>query len=178
MLPSLQALKFIGIAIALALAALGGWTANGWRLNDRAETLAKVQAENLAKAEAAYAAKLLEQQNKNDELVRHEDKVVYDLNAQIDAIRKEKHAPLTISNCEHPFTAALPAELNRLSDAANGAAVPPDAAAAPNPAGTAEGNSAPSALTGQQLVDWYADVAKLYGQCKAQLDAIREWDRQ
>ena len=172
---SLTAIKAVIGAAVFAVVFGAGWMVNQWRWDAKYEARENQLLKEVQDAQAA-AQKIYDLRKADADAAQQKYSTdTAALNARINALKEKlKNAQLTVPQCEHPFTTELPSELNRLSDAADGVSAP--AAGAPDSTGAAPAAPPTSEVTGNDLVEWYAEVARLYGQCKAQLDAIRDWD--
>ena len=184
-------LNYVKIIAVLALSAMlffAGWTVNGWRWDSKYTDRENTLQAQYSKSLTDYSKKLQDQEYEAREAATELQGKQLSLATTITKLKEQaKHGHFTrtqppvvpggvVCDYAHPYTVELPRALNGLSAVADGTDVPAAASPAPSPDGTTPAASATSALDGGALVDWYADVARLYGQCKAQLDAIRKWD--
>lgn len=178
--------RVIGIALLVAALFFAGWTANGWRWQSKYDSREASLQQDYSRQLQAYEKKLQDQAEEDRQSVEELQGKLASKNTTIDRLKEaNKHVQFAarpsnpavpVGACDHPFTVELPRALNRLSDAAERSDVSPGTSTPPNPGGVADAPPATSAVDGGALVDWYAEVARLYGQCKAQLDGIRKWD--
>lgn len=183
MFPSLTIAKLLA-GLALLVAVFGaGWTVNGWRWQDKYTARENVLLAQANAAQVKYAADIKKTADDAEEAVANHEEAEGKLNSQITAL-KEKLANAKFTrpsvagqaDCTYPFSVSLPAAINELQRTAEGTDVPASGTDAPSPAGTTDAAAATSAVDGGTLVKHYAEVMRIYGQCKAQLDAIRLWD--
>jgi len=172
--------KLIGALLIAAGLFFAGWSVNGWRWEAKYTDRENILQAQYSKDLAAYAKKLSDQEEENRRTIEEYEGKQASLQTSIDKLKEQaKHAhfnaPPSGGSCDHPFTTDLPRTLNRLSSAASGE-VPADPAPAPDTGGAASAPAPTSDVTGNTLVEWYADVARAYGTCRERLDAIRAWD--
>jgi hypothetical protein len=176
-MPYLSLIRLGGVAVLAIALFFAGWTVNGWRLDKQIAARENALLAQAVEAQKKAAAEIKRQADVNEEVVSAHEEAAGKLNSQITALKEKlKHARLTVPNCEHPFTTDLPRALNRLSVAAEGRVLPGAPAPETNPEGTPAAPAPTSVVDGGALVDHYAEVMRIFGQCKSQLDAIREWD--
>lgn len=172
-------LRFAPYLLAALLAFGTGWRVNGWRLTSSYEK-ERAQAQQLESQRLRFYAAELERTQKEDRKLaaRHQDKVAA-LNARINQLRRERdaNAEKDTGTGETPFTVGFVRDANRMRDAANGELPGGEAPAAGAP-GAAADTGATSTLTRGQLLDWIAEVTKLYGKCRQQVLGVKEWDAQ
>ncbi len=182
--------RIVGIAVLAAVLFGAGWRANGWRWNEKFTARENALLAEAAKAQQKYAEDMKARQEAADVAVANYELHESQLDDRITQLQKEarnahfvappapvngdKGAPAT---CEHPFTVEFPRAVNGMLDAAEGRDMPAGRRPAASAAGTPENAAGTAALTGDDLAQWAGEVARAYGQCKAQLDAIREWDK-
>jgi hypothetical protein len=185
-MPSLTIAKLLaGLALLAAMFA-AGWTVNDWRWQSKYTARENVLLGQAVAAQAKYAADIKKQADDAEEAVAAHEEAEGKLSSRITALQeKARNAHFAATprpsvggqaDCLHPFTTDLPRAINGLSDAAEGRDVPSGGTGAPSAAVVTDASAPVAQTTGSALVDWYADVARAYGECKTKLDAIRVWD--
>jgi hypothetical protein len=164
-------------AIAVAMLCVAAGVAGGYALKGRlAEAqIARIQADHAAQRQAAAEAaaqRLAAAQDAADRAVAQRDARIAELDATTRRLRHDLRSATTGRPCLSADARGLlhqsPAFGTRMPETSGGVATAP-AAAAPDPGERADSTDA-------DLARWILDVAALYEQCRARIDAIRQWD--
>jgi hypothetical protein len=165
-LPSTTA---VAIAIAVAAGFVAGYT---WEHRARMAEVAQIRAD-IAKREAAAAEesrrRIETAQKAADQAIAARDARIADLDATNRRLRHDLSTATTGRPCLSADARWLlqqsPAFGIRLPETTGGA---PSAPAAPA--------TDPRDSTDADIADWIIEAASLYEQCRARIDAIRQWD--
>jgi len=164
---------WVWAAVTVGLMAGGGLA--GWRLAaDRCEArVAALEAEHASEREEAMrqaAAKLSASQEAERRALHELHATKNRLAAANKRLKEALHALPTAADCG--LSGPARGLLNRALDPA-AAPMPTDTGGA---AGTAAAPAADPGATEADIAGWAADAIALYGECRARIDAIRQWD--